>query len=109
MARFSEVTHLPDLPWATGLFAFAQMDIGTSLWNVQPAAMAARLHKPLLAIVGTADTIVPPAEGVALFKAAPGPKQLLEVPGAGHVQAYYTDNALYERTVLDFLAKSFRS
>ncbi len=107
MARFSEVTHLPDMPWAAAVVAFGQMDIGTSLWNVQPAAMAARLHKPLLAIVGTADTIVPPAEGLALFKAAAGPKQLLEVPGAGHVQAYYTDNALYERTVLDFLAKSF--
>jgi len=107
MARFSEVTHLPDAPWAAPLVGFAQLDIGTSLWNVQPVAMAARLHKPLLAIVGTADTIVPPAEGLALYKAAAGPKQLLEVPGAGHVQAYYTDNALYERTVLDFLAKSF--
>jgi uncharacterized protein len=107
MARFSEVTHLPDMPWAAAVVAFGQMDIGTSLWNVQPAAMAARLHKPLLAIVGTSDTIVPPSEGLALFKAAAGPKQLLEVPGAGHVQAYYTDNALYERTVLGFLAKSF--
>ena len=109
LARFSEITRLPDLPWASAVVAFSQMDIGTSLWNVQPVAMAAHLHKPLLAIVGTADTIVPPAEGLALFNAAPGPKQLLEVPGAGHVQAYYTNNPLYERTVLDFLAKSFNS
>lgn len=109
MARFGQVTRLPEVPWAAAVIAFGQMDIGTSLWSVRPVAMAARLHKPLLAIVGTADTIVPPAEGQALFDAAPGPKQLLEVPGAGHVQAYYTDNSLYERTVLDFLAKSFRS
>jgi hypothetical protein len=26
------------------------------------------------------------------------------VPGAGHVQAYYTDNRVYEQTVLKFLA-----
>jgi fermentation-respiration switch protein FrsA (DUF1100 family) len=109
VARFSEVTHLPGIPWAAGLMTFAQIDIGTSLWNVQPARMAARLHKPLLAIIGTADTIVPPEEGMTLFQAAAGPKQLLEVPGAGHVQAYYTDNALYERTVLDFLTRSFKS
>lgn len=108
VARFSEVTHLPGVPWAAPLLALAQMDTGTSLWNVQPVAMAARLHKPLLAIVGTADTIVPPAEGVALYNASEGPKQLLEVPGAGHVQAYYADNALYERTVLDFLARSLK-
>ncbi len=108
LARFSEVTRLPELPWAAAVVAFGQMDIGTSLWNVAPLAMAARLHTPLLAIVGTADTIVPPAEGLALFNAAAGPKQLLEVRGAGHVQAYYTDNALYERTVLDFLARSLK-
>ncbi|HSP08974.1 MAG TPA: alpha/beta hydrolase [Candidatus Dormibacteraeota bacterium] len=108
LARFGEVTHLPNTPWAAALVGFAQMDIGTSLWNVQPVAMAARLHKPLLAIVGTEDTIVPPGEGLALFNAATGPKQLLEVRGAGHVQAYDTENELYKRTVLDFLEKSLK-
>jgi len=106
MARFSEVTRLPDLPWAAPLLAFGQADIGTSLWNVQPVVAAAALEKPLLAIIGGADTIVPPSEGMAIFQAAPGPKQLLMVPGAGHVGAYNTDNATYERTVLDFLARS---
>jgi fermentation-respiration switch protein FrsA (DUF1100 family) len=106
MARFSEVTHLPDLPWAAPLLAFGQMDVGTSLWSVQPVAKAALLDKPLLAIIGSADTIVPPAEGMAIFQAAAGPKQLLVVPGAGHVAAYNTANVKYERTVLDFLARS---
>jgi fermentation-respiration switch protein FrsA (DUF1100 family) len=57
----------------------------------------------LLVIVGGQDTIVPPAEGLAIFKAAGGPKQLLEVPAAGHVQAYYAANGLYESSVLEFL------
>ena len=45
-------------------------------------------------------------EGMAIFRAAAGPKQLLVVPGAGHVAAYNTANGRYERTVLDFLARS---
>ena len=106
MARFNEITRLPSIPFAAPAVAFGELDLRTSLWNVDPLAFAAEMHKPMLAIVGDADTIVPPAEGLALFRAAPGPKQLLEVPGAGHVQAYDTTNRLYELTVLNFLAKS---
>jgi uncharacterized protein len=109
LARFSHVTGLPDLPWAAPLVAFGQADIGTSLWTVRPAADATRLHKPLLAIIGGDDTIVPPSEGLAIFEAASGPKQLLVVPGAGHVQAYSTATAQYETTVLEFLSRSFAS
>lgn len=108
LARFTEVTRLPATPFAAGVLAFGSLDFGTSPWNVQPLAMAARLHKPLLVIVGDGDTIVPPAEGLAIFNAAPGPKQLLEVPRAGHVQAYAAATSLYETTVLDFLASSLR-
>lgn len=106
LARFTQVTRLPAVPFAAAVVAFGSLDFGTSPWNVEPVAMAAQLHKPLLVIVGDADTVVPPAEGLAIFKAAAGPKQLLEVPSAGHVQAYYTANGLYETTVLHFLAGS---
>jgi fermentation-respiration switch protein FrsA (DUF1100 family) len=109
LARFSEVTKLPNFPLAAAVVAYGEIDLGTSLWNVQPVAMAARLHKPLLAIVPDADSIVPPAEGLAIFNAAAGPKQLLEVRGAEHVQAYKNVNPLYEATVLAFLAKSLGS
>jgi fermentation-respiration switch protein FrsA (DUF1100 family) len=108
MARFSEVTHLPNVPWAAPLLAFGQLDVGTSLWNVGAVAKAALLDKPLLAIIGGADTIVPPAEGMAIFQAAAGPKQLLVVTDAGHVAAYSTANEKYERTVLEFLARSLQ-
>lgn len=107
LARFSEVTRLPGLPWAAPLVAFGEADLGTSLWNVRPVSASALLHKPLLAIIGGADSIVPPSEGLAIFAAAAGPKQLLEVPGAGHVQSYSAANAEYEQAVLDFLSRSF--
>jgi len=106
LARFSALTRLPSFPWAAPLVAFGDLDVGTSLWNVEPVAMAHLLHKPLLAIVGGEDKVVPPAEGLAIFSAAEGPKQLLDVPDAGHVQAYFTANRLYESTVLNFLRES---
>lgn len=109
LARFTEVTRLPDLPFAAATVAFGTVDLGTSLWNVRPVAMAARLHKPLLAIVGGEDTIVPPAEGLAIYAAAQGPKEFLDVPTAGHVQAYNKANHLYESTVLAFLAASLKA
>ncbi|HET7465295.1 MAG TPA: alpha/beta fold hydrolase [Candidatus Dormibacteraeota bacterium] len=108
LARFSHVTRLPAVPFAAAVLAFSTIDFGTSPWNVRPVAMAATLHKPLLVIIGGADTIVPPAEGEAIFRAAAGPKQLLEVPGAGHVQAYYTAPALYQATVLRFLEPNLK-
>ncbi|HET7421240.1 MAG TPA: alpha/beta hydrolase [Candidatus Dormibacteraeota bacterium] len=109
LARFNYITHLPDLPFAGAVVASTAIDLGTSPWNVQPAVMAARIHKPLLAIVGGRDTMVPPAEGLAIYRAAAGPKQLLYVPGTGHVQAYYAANRLYETTVLAFLASSLKN
>ncbi len=109
LARFAEITHLPATPLAAGVMAFGTVDFGTSPWNVQPVAMVARLHKPLLVIVGGEDTVVPPAEGLAIFKAAAGPKQILVVPLAGHVGAYYAANRLYEDSVLGFLAANLRS
>jgi uncharacterized protein len=109
LARFTEITRLPATPLAAGVMAFATIDFGASPWSVQPVAMAARLHQPLLVIVGGEDKVVPPAEGLAIFEAAAGPKQLLEVPAAGHVQAYYAANGLYESSVLEFLAANLRS
>jgi hypothetical protein len=39
---------------------------------------------PMLAIVGEADSIIPPERSRAFFDAWAGPKTWLAVPGAGH-------------------------
>lgn len=108
LARFTALTRLPAVPFAAGIFAFGAIDFGTSPWNINPLGMAARLHKPLLVIVGGRDQVVPPDEGLAIFRAAGGPKQLLELPTAGHVNGYAVANALYESRVLEFLAVNLR-
>lgn len=103
-AGFQRVTSLPAMPFGLPLMVIGQLDLHLSPGSVRPVLDAARLHKPLLAIVGTGDRVVPPGEGFDLFRAAPGPKQLLVVPSAGHVAGYQVDRAEYERTVLAFLA-----
>jgi len=45
---------------------------------------AKRNRMPLLAIVGEADAIVPPARSRALYDAWAGPKSWQAIPGAGH-------------------------
>ena len=45
---------------------------------------AAKTRAPLLAIVGGADRIIPPARSRALYDAWPGTKRWVEVPGADH-------------------------
>jgi fermentation-respiration switch protein FrsA (DUF1100 family) len=44
----------------------------------------AALDAPLLVLAGTADTVVPYAQSVRLFEAAPGPKRLVTFEGADH-------------------------
>lgn len=104
---FSRTTRLPADPFAYPLEALSAADLGDDLGRIRPVDSAARLTSPLLAIVGTADTLVPPAQGYALYGAARGPKELLVVSGAGHVGAYYRAPELYRETVLAFLGEHF--
>jgi pimeloyl-ACP methyl ester carboxylesterase len=106
-AGFQRVTHLPAVPFGLPLVTIGQMDLRLPLSSLRPSDDAAHLHKPLLAIVGTGDRVVPPNEGFDLFRVAPGPKQLLVLPGVGHVDGYRADRAQYEHAVLSFLARSF--
>jgi len=49
------------------------------------------IHMPLLALHGTNDTIVPYAQGIALFEKANQPKQWIELPGQGHGDLWQPD------------------
>jgi uncharacterized protein len=101
--HFHNMTLLPAVPFDQLVIAIGQLDLKLNISRVRPVDSARLLTAPTLAIIGTADTTVPPSQGFALFKAIRGPKQLLLVPGAGHVGGYEKANSLYERTVLGFL------
>jgi pimeloyl-ACP methyl ester carboxylesterase len=105
-ADFHHLFGIPADPFGLAYVLIAQRDLGMSISAVQPVRDAAGLRKPLLAIVGTADMTVPPIEGYQIYNAAPGPKELLVVPGAGHTAAYYDDPVRYKASILAFLDAS---
>lgn len=57
---------------------------------------------PVLFVHGTDDSFVPITMTYENYKACPGKKHLLVVPGAEHAMSYCTDRPLYEKTLLDF-------
>jgi dienelactone hydrolase len=66
---------------------------------------------PLLATLGTADTINPPAYTYGLFYPVPRPKFLLRLLGAGHIGPYTTEEpqlGIVERVTVAFLNHYFK-
>jgi uncharacterized protein len=52
-----------------------------------PLAAMATLAVPVLLLHGSDDELIPPAHSERLYAAAPGPKELLRIPGGGHMDA----------------------
>ncbi|WP_172982733.1 alpha/beta hydrolase [Roseovarius bejariae] len=66
------------------------LDHLTQEWDSM--AWAANLTMPLLVVHGQNDKMIPPAQGRALFNAAPSAdKRFLHVPGAGHTDLWRSD------------------
>jgi dienelactone hydrolase len=90
-------------------FRDARIDAAVILSGAQLPGVAFRFpHRavPLLATQGTADTTNPPSYTHAFFRAAPRPKFLLTLPGAGHLPPYTTQEpqlGVVERVTIAFL------
>ncbi len=82
--------------WRKGGYRFRQAS----------AINAVRRSKlPILLIHGAEDTFVPTDMVYELYDAAPGAKELLVVPGAGHAASLFAAPKLYWSTVFGFLAR----
>jgi fermentation-respiration switch protein FrsA (DUF1100 family) len=103
-----ELAHelLPDAPAALVLQSpFTSLaDAAASHYPLLPVRLLLRdryenlaklpaLRAPLLVLHGTRDSIVPLAEGRALYAAATGRKRLVEVPGRDHNDLWVDDQA----------------
>jgi hypothetical protein len=62
-----------------------------------------RLRTPVLFIHGTADDVVPYEMSQRLYDAAPEPKRLVLVPGAGHSSIAVVGLAQYRQALRDFV------
>jgi hypothetical protein len=67
-----------------------------------------RLSCPVMVIHGDSDELIPVEEGIALYEAAPEPKELYLVRGAGHNDVSTTAGDEYARRISSFLARTGR-
>ena len=65
-----------------------------------------RARCPVLVIHGNADELIPVGEGLGLYEAAPEPKELYLVPGAGHNDVSMVAGPAYARRIASFLTGS---
>lgn len=63
------------------------------------------VHVPLLIYGGDEDRVIPPSHFEQLHAAANSPRQLVVIPGAGHVDVWECGG---ERHVLEFLRQLAR-
>ena len=99
--------RLPSIPFAWIAWWMLQLALRKPLGPLDPAAVAARLHQPLLAIQGGEDQRVPPQFGEDVYARWAGPKERWCEPTASHVGLFdrqpqaYGDRlaAFFDRTL----------
>jgi fermentation-respiration switch protein FrsA (DUF1100 family) len=74
------------------------------VWGFDSRSKIARVRAPVLAIHGDRDDIIPLRLCQSLMAAAPGPKSLWIVPGAGHNDIVETAGATYRQHLSAFYA-----
>jgi fermentation-respiration switch protein FrsA (DUF1100 family) len=90
-------------------FRDPRIDAAVILSGAQLSGAAFRFVRPsvpLLATQGTADRVNRPSYTYAFYNAAPAPKFLLRLPGAGHIAPYTRRGAqlaVVERVTIAFL------
>ena len=73
--------------------------------ELSPKAYVAKLPVPLLIVHGTADEIVPIAQGRSLFAAAVPRKTFFEVKGGKHGDSLARNHGEYRKKMLDWMAQ----
>ena len=81
---------------------------GVSTSQLHPIAAIGSLHAPLLVAAGSSDLDTTLAETRRIFDAAPVPKELWVVEGAGHVDLFHFYRREYEARVGAFIREHVR-
>ena len=96
-------------PGTWTVISTAQKEGGFSVDDVSPERSVSIRPFPVLLICDGADHIIPCRHTRRIFRAATGPKELWEVPGADHASAIGAEPAEYEKRVITFLENLPRS
>jgi competence protein ComEC len=82
-------SRLPAAPWfARRILERATRLTGQAIEPPSPIDLAGEVDRPALVLVGLDDPVATPAEVHRLAAALGGPVEIVEVPGAGHVDVY---------------------
>jgi fermentation-respiration switch protein FrsA (DUF1100 family) len=95
-------------PLAPLLTVQLQPRLGFGVGDLRPIDTVDRVGAPLLVIAGTEDRHTTIVQSRRLFARAQAPKELWEVPGAGHVDYHLAAPAEYEARVGGFLGRHLR-
>jgi len=82
--------------------------LGVSAEALAPIHEIRHIEAPLLLVAGEADRRAKLDQSLALYDAAPPPKELWIVPGAAHQDLHGFAPRAYERRILDFLDRALR-
>jgi uncharacterized protein len=109
--KMAEVIKLKELLWLLPIDLilterFDSLSKVRSLNASNNSSKAKSQQIPILFIHGTADDVVPFGMSQQLYDAAPEPKQLLLIPGAGHYRIYQPGANSYLKAIQKFIEKN---
>lgn len=102
--NFSQVTHLPAIPFVPLAETFFQWRAGYRPSQVRPEDVIADIApRPILIIHGMQDDMCPVGHAHRLYARAGEPKELWLTPDTKHVGSYFADPDVYIKRVARFL------
>jgi uncharacterized protein len=87
------------------LLSYLSLLLDLPIDELNPIDRISNLTSPVLLISGTHDRHTTQSEAERLYAAAPRPKELWIVPGAGHYNMHIYDSSSYEERVSSFLSE----
>jgi alpha/beta superfamily hydrolase len=102
---FTRYTHLPAFPLVRLVIFWGQLMTGVKLSQIRPARVIGAVSpRPALIISDLADELADePYDGEQLYAAAGDPKELWQVAGSSHIQAFWRDPDVWVERVGAFL------
>ncbi len=95
--------HLPEFPIIHICDLYCRIFAGYKFRDASPLDAVKNAKKPILFIHGGGDDFVPTFMQDILYDACPAPKYKLTVEGAVHARSYYQNNAVYEKSIEEFM------
>ena len=99
--------HLPAFPILHTANEMVKKKAGYGLKDCNAKEEVAKTKLPILFLHGKEDTFVPCSMAQELYHACTGPKKLVLIEGAGHVESCYRDAAVFEGAIEEFIFPYF--